>query len=95
MALAAITHQREHGYDLRSRCLLIPEGETPFELIANDGKVETFLLTADTADKLLNQAVDQAKANGLPWQEKTITLTPEKRLVELVAKSRQAKGTEE
>ena len=95
LALAAITHQRDQGYDLRSRCLLIPEGEAPFELIANDGKVETFLLTADTADKLLNQAVDQAKANGLPWQEKTITLTPEKRLVELVAKSRQAKGTEE
>jgi len=95
LALAAMTHQREQGYDLRSRCLLIPEGETPFELIANDGKVETFLLTADEADKLFNEAVDQAKANGLPWEEKTITLLPEKRLIDLVAKSRQGKGTEE
>ena len=74
---------------------MIPEGETPFELIANDGKVETFLLTADEADKLFNEAVDQAKANGLPWEEKTITLLPEKRLIDLVAKSRQGKGTEE
>jgi CRISPR-associated protein Csb1 len=95
LALAAITHFRDQGYDLRSRCLLIPEGDAPFELMANDGKVENFLLTTDGADNLFNEALDQAKASGLPWEEKTITLIPEQRLIEAVRKSREAKGSGE
>ena len=95
LALAGITHLREHGYDLRSRCLLIPEGEPLFELIANDGKSEPFTLTPEESEKLFAEAVNQAKARALPWEEKTITLTPESRLLELVRKSRLAKVVEE
>lgn len=95
LALAAITHLREQGYDLRSRCLLIPEGDTQFELIANDGEIDKFPLTTDGADNLFHEALDQAKASGLPWEEKIITLTPEQRLLDAVRKSREAKGLEE
>lgn len=90
LALAAVAHQREQGYDLRSRCLLIPEGLAPFELIANDGKIDTYGLTAAQADVLLEDTIKAAKAKGLPWEENTITLEPEERLVELVRKSRES-----
>jgi CRISPR-associated protein Csb1 len=95
MALAGITHLREYGYDLRSRCLLISEGEARFELIANDGKSEPFTLTAEESEKLFAEAVNQAKARALLWEEKVITLTPETRLLELVRKSRLGKLSEE
>lgn len=92
LALAAITHQREQGYDLRSRCLLIPEDDVSFELIANNGEVDTFELDAKEADELFEVAVKEAKAQDLPWHEEIIPLTPEGRLVELVRKSREAKS---
>lgn len=89
LALAAAAHQRDQGYDLRSRCLLIPEGMTPFELIANDGKIDRYVLTAAQADVLLDDAIKEAEAKGLTWEKNTITLEPEERLVELVRKSRE------
>jgi len=88
LALGAVAHLREQGYDLRSRCLLIPDGDSPFELIGNDGKSEPYSLSADQADTLLKQAVAEAIAKGLPWCEEPIPLTPEDRLVELIHRSR-------
>lgn len=90
LALAAIAHQREQGYDLRSRCLLIPDGQAPFELIGNDGKIDTYGLTAAEADKLLDDAIEEAKRAKLTWEENVITLVPEEKLVELVRKSRES-----
>lgn len=97
LALAAIAHQREQGYDLRSRCLLVPEGEIPLELVKNDGSVQMFSLKCSEADTLLEQAIEEATQGpvGLPWQEKVITLKPEDRLVALVRKSRETLGGEE
>lgn len=94
LALAAIAHLREQGHDLRSRCLLIPEGEAEYELIANNGKVEKFTLNAEAADKLFQQAVQDAKSAKLPWEEKKVQLTPEDRLIEVVRRSRQTTAGE-
>ena len=88
LALAGFCHMQEQGYDLRSRCLLIPEGPASFELIGNDGQIETFELDAAAADKLYAQAVGNAKALGLPWQEEVIELVPEDRLIEAAGASR-------
>ncbi|MDD4162426.1 MAG: type I-U CRISPR-associated RAMP protein Csb1/Cas7u [Methanothrix sp.] len=89
LALASFCHMQEQGYDLRSRCLLIPENGIPsFELIGNDGQTKTFDLNAADADELYAQAVAKAKALGLPWQEKVIDLTPEDRLIEAAGASR-------
>lgn len=88
LALAGFCHMQEQGYDLRSRCLLIPEGHACFELIGNDGKIEIFDLGAADADKLYAQAVENAKKLGLPWQEEVIDLVPEERLVEAAGASR-------
>lgn len=89
LALASFCHLQEQGYDLRSRCLLIPENGIPsFELIGNDGRTETFDLSAAEADEMYAQAVAKAKALGLPWQDETINLTPEDRLIEAAGASR-------
>lgn len=95
LALAGVCHMREQGYDLRSRCLLIPKDIASFELIENNGNSERFELNARTADNIFLEAVTRAKGVGLPWQDKAITLTPENRLVDVVRKSREAKSSEE
>jgi len=88
LALAGFCHLQEQGYDLRSRCLLIPDGHTPFEMIGNDGKIESFDLSATEADTLYAEAVEKAKALGLPWQEEPIELIPEVNLIEAASVSR-------
>lgn len=89
LALAGFCHLQEQGYDLRSRCLLIPESGIPsFELIGNDGCTETFDLSATEADEIYAQAVAKAKALGLPWQDEAINLVPEDRLIEAAGASR-------
>lgn len=95
LALAGICHMQEKGYDLRSRCLLIPRDLAPFEVIENNGKIEKFELNAQKANDIFSRAVTQAKEIGLPWQDNIITLTPEDRLVALVRKSREGKSIEE
>lgn len=96
LGLAAIAHSSEQGYDLRSRCLLVADGSAPFELISNDGKIESFDLDADAVDKLYADAVDKAKGLCLPCHDETIELVPEDKLIKAVTISREAKsGTED
>jgi CRISPR-associated protein Csb1 len=88
LALSAVTHNQAQGYDLRSRCLLIPEGEPPLELIAANGTTEHFEITVLEVDALLMEAVAEAEKRGASWQKETIHLTPEPKLVQLVERSR-------
>ncbi|PPK72817.1 CRISPR-associated Csx4 family protein [Methylobacter tundripaludum] len=88
LGLAAIVHQLENGYDLRSRCLLIPEGKFNFELVDNYGESKTFSLSASEADALFTAAVTKASGLGLSWNEEKIQLQPTPDLFELVRMSR-------
>ena len=89
LALASFCHMEEQGYDLRSRCLLIPpENEaSSFELIGNDGKIESSELGVAEANELYAQAVEKARSLGLPWEEEVINLVPEDRLIEAAGAS--------
>lgn len=89
LGLVALTEQDRGGYALRSRCDLVPEGPAAFELVHADGSVERFEIGADEAAKLLADTVRQAENRDLPWETTPIRLTPQARLVELVALSRQ------
>lgn len=90
LALAAIAYQRREGYDLRSRCLLVPTGAAPYELVpADGGSPARFALDVEQARGLLAAAVDAARGRGLPWREGEIALTPSERLIELVRRSEQ------
>lgn len=88
LGLAGIVHQRARGYDLRSRCLLIPEGDLFLEIVHNDGRVEPRQLDAEGANALLGHASDEAKKLGLGWDREPLRLKPAPKLVALVKRSR-------
>jgi CRISPR-associated protein Csb1 len=88
LALAAVAYQREEGFDLRSRCLLVPVEPPAFELVPGDGSspVRRSLGVKD-AQRIFEQAVKGARAAGLPWTEEELVLTPSERLRNLVQRS--------
>jgi len=80
----------DRGFDLRSRCLLWPTALLKWELLDRPGSPsEPFELDADSATKLLGDAIAQAKAVGLPWMDQPLKLKPSKKLVELVRRSQE------
>jgi len=88
MGIAGMAHASEQGYDLRSRCLLLPDGDSPIELISANGSAERFYLDSAAADQVLNRAIAEAKQAGLPWMDGDIILKPDSRLLGLIRKSR-------
>lgn len=88
LALVGLTEQGGNGYALRSRCDLVCEGQTPFEIVRADGSTEKLEMDAGQAIDVLKQSVEVAKKAGFPWNETPIILKPQRRLVELVALSR-------
>lgn len=75
--------------DLRSRCLLVPEGAAIWERIGADGGTTEFTISAATAKQLLDEAREAAEVSGLTWKKDVVTLTPSDKLVELVRRSRE------
>ena len=88
LALAAVVHQRAQGYDLRSRCLLVPEVAAVFEVVRPDGSVEPVSLTPEEANELVAAAEKEARAAGLAWEREPVTLKAAPKLVALIKKSR-------
>ncbi len=88
LALLAVTAQDREGYNLRSRCDLVGDGATAFEILGHDGTAETFALKLDGALELFRAAVKRAEKAGLPWPEKPLRLRPREPLVQIVAESR-------
>lgn len=92
LALASVAYLREEGYDLRSRCLLIPQEPLVFEVVPNDGSPvsERFTLPVETAGDIFQAAVSRVRAVGVPWPEpgqEEIRLEPSQALVDLVRRS--------
>lgn len=89
LGLAAATLSREEGADLRSRCQLFPTEAFVWKLLDSPGAApKEYSLDGTAAVALLNAAVEEAQALGLPW-EGDITLTPHPDLVRLVRKSQE------
>ena len=83
--------------DLRSRCQLFAEQKPMWELLDRPGDPpHVYELGPDDALVLLQGAISEAKAAGLPW-EGEVELTPTPELVELVRRSQElasAQGTD-
>jgi CRISPR-associated protein Csb1 len=85
LGLAAATLAFEAGTDLRSRCLLWPDGPMVWELLDRPGEEpKRYALTQDGAVGLLSGAVEAARQVDLPWPERPLTLKPSQELVKLV-----------
>lgn len=88
LGLAAVVLAADDGYDLRSRCVLVADGEPRFELIGRStSELTEFALSADEALVLVAAATEAAAAQGLIWGE-DLALKPTDRLVELIVRSR-------
>ncbi len=95
LALCAVVYHRHEGYDLRSRCLLIPSGPSSFEMLGADASCVTSLsLERSKAKDIFNEASTQLKETKLDWKPGDIKLTPSKELLGLVRKSRELAGKE-
>jgi CRISPR-associated protein Csb1 len=88
LGLCAIVHARSHGYDLRSRCLLVPDHDLVLQVVMASGKSEDYTLAVPGANALLHAAAAAAGKRGLAWQRQPIALRPAPKLVALVKKSR-------
>lgn len=86
LGLCAVALADEAGLDLRSRCLLVPEGDLTWQLL-DRGTSNNFILSPEAAIALFHAAVKAATATGLPWRTEPLKLQPSPSLVKLVAKS--------
>jgi CRISPR-associated protein Csb1 len=91
LAIAAALAQDRAGYFLRSRCDLVPDAAAPggFEIVRADGTTEPLALSFEDASKLVGALAAKTKALGLAWRAEDVRLTPMRKLVELVQRSRE------
>lgn len=89
LAIAAIAYQREQDYDLRSRCLLIPEEAPSLEILPRYGtEIQRYQLSAQNAASLLREAAEMAGKVGMGWPTTQVKLVPAPKLKELIRLSR-------
>lgn len=89
LGLAAAVLAIEEGFDLRSRCVLVPSEPARFELLWRDGGEPTlFTLSGDAALALVEESAAEAGRLGLGWADEELLLRPSDRLAELVRRSR-------
>ncbi|MEN6525235.1 MAG: type I-U CRISPR-associated RAMP protein Csb1/Cas7u [Candidatus Polarisedimenticolia bacterium] len=97
LALAGVVYQDAMGYDLRSRCLLVPEGVAQFEVVAADGRVHGLTMSREDAQKAVADAAAAAANCGMGWAcepgKPILTLKPTEKLCELIRISRAQAAT--
>lgn len=94
LGLAAIVYQHEIDFDLRSRCLLLPQHSPRIELLARDGSAESVAdLDRQSAAEILAAAASHAEALKIGWETEEIRLEPAPKLLELIRRSRVASAS--
>lgn len=87
LALHAALLTRDDGYDLRSRCLLIPESTRSEWLGTSTADVRSIPLDRALTGATLKEAIAAARAAGLSWSADKIMLVPSEKLLGLVRAS--------
>ena len=96
LGVAAIAYQYEMDYDLRSRCLLIPQHPPRIELVGRDGSApEVVELNRSSAADILHQAAQEAESADIGWATEDLQFKPAPKLVELIKRSRQVSAREQ
>ena len=86
LGLCAIALQYEAGYDLRSRCVLVPEARRT-ELVPNHvAPAEEIALSADGAIKIYEEARGAAEKEGFQLSQ-SVTLRPSAELEQLIKRN--------
>lgn len=87
LGIAAAVLTFDAGFDLRSRCVLVPIRPLRLELLAGGGERSEVEMSASDALALLAEATQAARDAGLGWRAGERTLRPSPRLVDLVRRS--------
>lgn len=87
LGLAATVLAYEQGFDLRSRCVLVPRAALTFDLVGRTGATETVELDGSAAAALASEAAQHADECGLGWRDGEMLLRPSDRLVDLIRRS--------
>lgn len=96
LGVAAIAYQHEMDYDLRSRCLLIPEHSPRVELLGRDGSpAETVDLDQSAAADILQRAASYAAEQGIGWETAEIKMVPAPKLTDLIKRSRELSAAQQ
>jgi CRISPR-associated protein Csb1 len=91
LGMYAITLHQEEGYQLRSRCHLVPSVAPQFELIGRtENERDSFTLDSASAAAALQAALSAAEGHGLKWHPGRIELQPRPDLLKLVSYSDRA-----
>jgi CRISPR-associated protein Csb1 len=90
LGIVALAEQDARGYALRSRCDLVCDGRSPFELVHADGTTERMEVGREAARTLYSAALATAGKAGFKF--KPITLKPQDKLVEIIRRSQQLSG---
>lgn len=89
LGLVAHAEQDARGYALRSRCDLVCEGRAPLELVRPDGTATSLELDRSMARSLYEEAFAAAQVAGFSLSADPLRLTPQDKLVEIVARSQE------
>lgn len=94
LGVASIAYQYQMDYDLRSRCLLIPEHAPQVELLGRDGSPgEIVTIDRTVVKRLVAEAASQADGLGIGWKAGKIRLVPAPKLLELIKRSRKVSAS--
>ncbi|MXY52168.1 MAG: type I-U CRISPR-associated protein Cas7 [Gammaproteobacteria bacterium] len=86
LALIALAGQDAQGYALRSRCDLVPEAVAPMECVHVDGTTDPVPLDPGALRERYDDAYERATEAGFRFR--SLRLTPQPKLVEVVRRSR-------
>jgi CRISPR-associated protein Csb1 len=87
LGVAAAVLAFDGGFDLRSRCVLVPVDDLEFELLERAGKGQRYTLDRQGALRLVGEATRRAAELGLVWEQDEILLRPTDRLADLIRRS--------
>ena len=93
LGLAATVLGYEQGFDLRSRCVLVPRTKLTFDLVGRAGGAETVEVDGAAALGLVAEAAERAAALQLGWRTTELLLRPSDRLVDLIRRSQEIATT--
>lgn len=95
LGVAAIAYGYEMDFDLRSRCLLVPQHALSVELVRRDGSEPAIVeLGRELSASLVERAAAEAAIAGIGWEAGETRLVPAPKLVELLRRSREVSARE-
>jgi CRISPR-associated protein Csb1 len=88
LGLLACLEQERYGYSLRSRCDLVPEGKSAWELVFADGNTQEIQISLSGIRELYDAALRSLVSAGVKIRLTPTRLLPQEKLVSIVRQSR-------